>query len=159
MERDDKNLPSFLKEMKNESPFMVPEGYFEALSQSIMDEVASEKLVPGHTATAMRSIQSTWMKVLKYAAILVAFSGVTLFLWKNPQIESISTDWAEGVTNDEIQSYVLENLDQFEVVDFYDQDLDLDIDLLEGSFKEDELEEMLPEMLDDIDIETLENML
>ncbi len=151
--------PSILKKIGNKNPFEVPEGYFDTLADAILDQVDKEKdALPAEGE--IRRLNRPWRKPLSYAAAIALTLIVTFFLLQDRQLpEPPNTDWVSEVSLDEIESYVLENLYEFEEGDFLNEDLDLETDLLEGSFEEGELESLMPEILDDIDMETIENML
>lgn len=151
--------PSILTKIGNKDPFKVPEGYFEDLSGAIMDKVNTAQEAPRDEGK-IRPLNASWRKPLSYAAAIALILIVSLFLLQNRHSnDEIAEDWVQEISLEEIESYVLENLYEFEEDDFLSEDLHLETDILEGSFEEGELESLLPEMLDDIDMETIESML
>lgn len=161
MQNDDKYAGKespILKKIGNEDPFKVPEGYFENLSDSILGKVEGEISSQAPKGRIVR-FRSTWRKPLRYAAAIALMLAISVFLVQDRlSTDQGETDWASEISAEEIETYVLENLYEFEEGDFLSQDLNLEKDLLENAFDDEELEALLPEMLDDIDMETIENM-
>lgn len=151
--------PSILKKIERKDPFKVPEGYFEDLSVAILDRVDTEKEKP-IVGGRVRRLNVSWRKPMSYAAAIALTLMVALFLLQDRHATNMpDEDWVHEISLEEIESYVLDNLDEFDEDDFLSEDLHLETDLLEGSFEKGELESIMPEMLDDIDMEIIKNML
>ncbi len=149
-------LPDFLETYKHENPFVVPHNYFSELPDKVLDRIKEEK----HASLFQRlkDIYRRWAlsgilrPALAVASVLLIIS--VFLLWPN------STDQIamSQLTQDEVRDYVINNIDEFEEEFFYIEEAN-DLDLLSESLEGDGLEELLDDLLDDIDEETIQNIL
>ena len=109
------HLPTFLKEMKKENPFQVPHNYFKQLPDRIMEEIIKEDQSKSSGQQAWwQQVEEIFAKLWAPKPILALASLLMLlgvwFFWPSQS----QTDLFAEFSQDEIQQYVLENLDEFD---------------------------------------------
>ena len=151
-------LPDFLQEMRRDNPFKTPHNYFNALPEQIMQRIQEES-----TRTSQKWWQvlyTKWQSRLSpkpawALAIVVIVAGLVFYNIPNTD----STQMLAGdFTSVEIAQYVQNHIDDFEVSDFYAQDMD-DMEILGETIETDEIDPLLDDLMDDIDLETLQRIL
>jgi len=153
-----KDSDALRKELEKEAPllaglqdkpggFTVPEGYFLDLPENVMKRIAAGEAMP------VRKVSRLWYRLAAAASVLL-LAGIAFFLCRS--------DRQAVPTADEMQEYITSNIDDFE--------LDLLIQFAgnnggdagwsdEAGTEDPEIEEYMDELLDEIDLETLEELL
>jgi hypothetical protein len=150
-----KDTDSLRKELEQEAPFLsglkdkpdglsTPDGYFSQLRQDVLSRIEAGKT------------RSLWPP-LTIAASVVALIGAALFLFRPAPP---APEPAVALTAEEVHRYIADNIDEF------------DLELLlpyatasQGSWMEDAdfddpaMQQYMDELLDEIDLETLEELL
>jgi len=153
-----KDSDALRKELEKEAPFLaglkdkpeglsVPEGYFDQLQKDVLKRVA--KLEKPRSKTIR-----LWPRIAAAASVLLVL-GLAIFLFQpsNPAETTFT------LTDEEVHQYISQNIEDFEL------DLLMEYvavsDQSSGLFDdaELELEEYMDELLDEIDMETLEELL
>ena len=169
-----KRLSPLLSKMKedNGQPFRAPEGYFQGLPDEVLRRArAEEGLVRKSRPVAQNNgsgvgawLQWLWLPrraVGLAMALLLAVAGAYLF-W--PQPASYSSEEAlSGISSEEAQAYVSENIGEFELEALLDAavvsaDDVPEIELLPDVGEED-IDRYLDEVIDDISLDELEELL
>jgi len=153
--------PSFSK-MKKEEGFQVPENYFNNLPDQILEELDlnKEEVSVGEQSSWWTPIAESLMMLFQprmaiaFATLLLLVASV--FYFKN-QDSNEALQFAE-LTSIEAETYVLENIDEFEDELLYDLVLQTESLTIEDTENQ-ELNNYLEEIIDEIDDETLEELL
>ncbi len=130
---------------KKSSVYKTPEGYFEALDESIMQKIQSEHKSP--KIFRIKSVQY----LLAVAAVGILLLGT--FLWLNKQNDKVidSIQWAD---NQLIEQYIETNLDLFDeslLLEYSDNAMQ--VDWIDETVTDESLIDLL---LDEVSIEELE---
>jgi hypothetical protein len=155
---DQESLPSFLEELRKDNPFKTPHTYFRELPDEIMGRVGEVK----RSGTETGRLKDWWEKWIIGArlqpawviAIVIVISGV--FLLQIPQPDSIPV--GGDLTSGEIAEYVQLHIDDFEESDFYQADA-IEMDILGETFENGVIDPILEDIMDDLDLETLQRVL
>ena len=159
-----KDSDDLRKELEKEAPFLaglkekpdgftVPEGYFNQLQQAVLSKVAAER------NPAPRKVVWLWPRFAA-AASVVAATGLAIFLFlpDKPATDLDST----ALSAEEVHQYITQNIDDFEldlIIRFAAAD-ETTGGLFEGADLDDpQIQQYMEELLDDIDLETLEKLL
>ena len=159
-----KDTDALRKELEKEAPFLaqlkdkpdgmtVPDGYFDQLPQEVLKRVAAGNQRPS------RKIFQLWPRMAA-AASFVAAIGLSIFLFQ-PNHQAADQE-SLPISAAEVDQYVSRHIDDF--------DLDMLIQFAataenEGGLFNDatlddpELQQYMEELLDDIDLHTLEDLL
>lgn len=150
-----KDTDSLRKELEQEAPFLArlkdkpdglstPEGYFSQLRQDVLSRIEAEKT------------RSLWPR-LAIAASVVTLIGAAVFLFRPAPS---APEPAVALTAEELHQYIADNIDEF--------DLELLLPYAAGSqgswmedadFDDPAMQQYMNELLDEIDLETLEELL
>ncbi|MFK8102200.1 MAG: hypothetical protein AB8G15_06745 [Saprospiraceae bacterium] len=158
-------IAPFLAKIEKRESYQVPHDYFTRLSEQISTQVALE---PRQKIAAQVPPTSLWRSLTNLLAgkfqmrTIVAAASVLLcvgsfFYWSSGQQSSVET-----IAAAQYLSYVEENLDEFEeeILLELNQEEDLGIDLLtDTEIKEQTLDNYLEEFLDDLEDQSLEELL
>ena len=148
--------PLLAKMRKEEDGFSVPEDYFDYLSNSVLEQI---KLEPKSSITKKEKVRSPWFAFLIKPRFAISLTTVTLILgvvfWNNFQM-GINNQLTE-ISSQEIESYVASNLEEFETELFMNETLieELGEIQIEGEL----IDEYIETVIDEIDEETLEQLL
>ncbi len=152
-------LSPLLAKMRQEpAGFIVPENYFDYLSESIMEQVKlepkSDFVEPSNLSVsqpwyAFLFSRSLFAGLASFAVLLVAM----FFLLNQP---SNGNELAE-ISSEEAEYYIANHLDEFELTLFLDSDLLGEINEIE--FDENEINQFLEDNIDELDAATLEQLL
>lgn len=159
-----KDTDALRKELEQEAPLLahlkdepdglsVPDGYFARLREDVMRRIAEEKTTP------VRKLPRVWYR-LAAAASVILLASVAFFLFRPgkpaPQEEQAA------ITAEELHEYIFGNIDDFELdilIRFAGNDTGHS-GWFDGANPDDpELQKYMDELLDDIDLETLEELL
>ncbi len=156
-----KDTDSLRKELEQEAPLLArlkdksdglsaPDGYFSQLRQDVLSRIEAEKGLPAGKP------RSLWPR-LAIAASVVVLIGAAIFLFRPTPP---APEPAVALTAEEVHQYIADNIDEF------------DLELLlpyatasQGSWMEDAdfddpaMQQYMDELLDEIDLETLEELL
>ncbi|MBK7408543.1 MAG: hypothetical protein IPJ40_11090 [Saprospirales bacterium] len=159
-----KDTDALRKELEKEAPFLarlkekpggmtVPEGYFDQLQQEVLKRAATENQRPS------RRVFQLWPR-MAVAASFVAAIGLSIFLFQ-PDHPAANQE-SLAISAEEVDQYISQHIDDF----------DLDMLIQYASVSENEgglfndatlddpqLQQYMEELLDDIDLETLEELL
>lgn len=150
-------LSPFLSELNQEETGMnIPEHYFDFLTESVMEQVA---LIPKPSSSGLPAVKPAWYAFLfnKYilSGLAMTLLLLTTILFFRNQLNVEST-FAE-ISSEEAATYIAANLEDFETTLF------IEGDFTEGDFieeiEEEEVELYLEEIIEDLDAETLEELL
>jgi hypothetical protein len=156
-----KDTDSLRKELEQEAPFLAglkdkpdglstPEGYFGQLRQDVLSRIEAEKALPAGKTRPL------WPR-LAIAASVVALIGAVLFLFRPAPS---APEPAVALTAEEVHQYIADNIDEF--------DLELLLPYATASqgswmenadFDDPAMQQYMNELLDEIDLETLEELL
>lgn len=153
--------PSFSK-MKKEEAFRVPENYFNDLPNQILEELNLErKEVSVGTKTSWWASMMENISMLFQPRLAVGFATLLLLVASVFYFKIQGSDEAlplAELTTMEAESYLLENIDEFEDELLYDLASQTEPLLIEES-EDQELNHYLEEIIDEMDDETLEELL
>lgn len=159
-------ISPFLAGKQKESPYRVPTGYFEALEREVIDQVYPE------TAPAASLSPSFLTQLKDLASQLFApnhrwqLAGITAIIvmagifFLNHNTPVLSDNFMADVTDEELNTYIETNFDDFDV-DFLvnymaDQSIELDDSFLDLS--DQEMDGLLDDILDDMELDGIENL-
>ena len=162
--------PSFAKMEKKEG-FQVPEDYFSELPDKILTELnlsenttKTDATPPASTAWWTQLIDSIMILMqprlaLGFAVVLVLL--VSVFLLTQG---SENTSMSLVLSPEEAGQYIMENIDDFDEEMLFDALAEIEgemnlMDLKEMNFEEAELDGLMEEIIDDLDDNTLEELL
>ena len=148
--------PLLAKMQQSEDGFNVPDNYFDYLSASVLEQV---KLEPTPIQKKEIAPSKPWYSFFWNPQFATGFAGIALllaiaFFFRNP---SNDTTQVALISIDEMESYIADNLDEF--------DTDLIIDetweeeLGEIQLETEEMDDYLETILDEIDDASLEQLL
>ena len=152
--------PSFSK-MEKEEVFQVPENYFNDLPNQILEELNLTK-----EEVKVEEKSSWWTALMDQVMILLQpriaiglatflLLGASFFYLQNQNSENV-LPLAE-LTATEAESYILENIDEFEDELLYE--MALEIDRTPNDLESQELNNYLEEIIDEMDDDALEELL
>lgn len=151
-------LSPFLSEIRQkETGMKVPKHYFDFLTESVMEQVA---LIPKPTSSELPVAKSTWYTFLFNKRILAGLTAMLLLLttvlfFKNQPVSSESA-FAE-LSSEEAATYIAAHLEDFETTLFIEGAFIEEIEDME--IDEAEVDLYLEEIIEDLDTETLEELL
>lgn len=156
---NEEKLPDFLEEMRGENPFKTPHNYFRGLPDQIMQRIQEEKsqTQPDSWWNSLANIvQKALIPKPVWALAMVLIVGG--YFWMNNANQLHIQDLESDFTSGELAQYIQEHIDDFEVSDFYVHDFE-DVDILGESMQDAEIEPLLDDLMEDIDLETLQRIL
>lgn len=143
--------------------FSVPHNYFEQLSEDILEQVGTQPQVAQQGSPSWSERIDQWLAILfqpQFALATVAILLVAGFiLWNNsPTTEGIEpTEIAlvdDTLSDEEIQNYIVANIDDFDLEALASDELITFTDLNEEELYDDYIDELIEEM-DETDLEDL----
>ena len=140
-----KNIPDKLNEIPKESPFGVPEGYFENFRDRLQMRISTEAVKTKEVPVRKLRPRITW--AVSVAAVLILGLGVFKFLVPHQQPAELSKA--------EISAYLQQdayNLDESELYDDYNDVYDANENTSATSSRE-EYKDQIVEYLLDEDVE------
>lgn len=151
-----KDSEALKKELEQEAPFLArlkdqevvpsaPEGYFRQLQEEVMGKV-----------TARPAVRPLWLRFAAAASIVV-LAGVAIFLFR-PAPASQDT----ALTAEEMHQYISQNIDEFDLdllLPFAAASVNRGGWMEDAGFDDPAMQEYMNELLDEIDLETLEELL
>jgi len=150
-------LSPFLSELNQEATGMsTPEHYFDFLTESVMEQVA---LIPKPSSSELPAVKPAWYAFLFNKRILGGLATAlllltTVFFFRNQLV--VESNFAE-ISSEEAATYIAAHLEDFEITLFTEGDF---IEELEGmEIDEEEVDLYLKEIIEDLDAETLEELL
>ncbi len=153
-----KKLAPLLAELRKEDTGMkIPEHYFDYLTESVMEQVA---LIPKPSvSTPPINKQPTWYAFLFNKRILSGLAMILLLLtgalfFRNQPVSELKL---VEISSEEAATYIAAHLEDFETSLFIDGDFIEEIEEIEIEAAEIDL--YLDEMIEELDIETLEQLL
>ena len=148
------SLSPFLAKMKEqEDGFEVPKNYFQSLPNQVFEKLGTE---PSPLKIEQKSASGFWVNPLrflfqpKYAFALasVALLLIASVFWINNTPEE---GLLANLSDEEIESYIFNNIDEFDSELWMENDLGFDdLDL-----SNEEEEEYLDDLIEDMDVEDL----
>jgi len=148
--------PLLAKKRGEPDGFKVPDNYFDYLSESIMEQV---KLEPKLDSVERSTVADPWYAFLfnrQFFAGLATLSLLlvtALFLFNQP---TNGTELAD-ISSEEAESYIANNLEEFDLTLFLEADLLSEIS--EEEFEENEIDQFLEDNIDELDAATLQQLL
>lgn len=149
-------LPDLLQRTNKHNPFQIPHNYFREFPDQLMEQIFEESL--------KKNRESWWQSIFKrlhlalnpkpIMALGMMVLVAALFWLSRPGTSSLQDEFTSG----EIAQYIQEHIDEFEVSDFYVQDLE-GIDILAEEFDGDDVEPILDDLMEEMDLETLQRIL
>lgn len=164
-----KSLAPSLAKLKKEEVLDVPENYFNQLPDQILSQIDFSK---NNTFTEAIEVEKSenWLNALigklelffqpkirvGFGMVMLLLVSVYFFVEKN----QIPEDNIAGLTEEEVEAYVLENIDDFEEEMLFEFAAETsDNGLQEIEIGEEELENYLEEIVDELDESELEELL
>lgn len=144
-------LPEMLKGSQRRHGFRTPPGYFENLADQIMDQVESQT---SESNTRIISLRSLW----KFG--VAASIAIAIVIWwpRGQQAQEILL--AEDFTGKELADYVVQHLDEFDLQDLYLLAPEMDDPVIADlEVEEEELHDLLDDLLDDVELQTIHDIL
>lgn len=159
------------------SAFKLPENYFENLPDRVFEKLtdAEKAVISTQKQSKTIEIRSKWavLRPQKWAVAAAAAVGLVAvsLLFFGDKIGLAATCetslcLAQNLTDEDVQAYILENLNEFEAAQLADDESLADVEPIVPTKKHeqidldaDEIESELNEMLDDLSEEDLENVL
>lgn len=151
-----------LRKQQPEDGFTVHPSYFRELEQSVLNEVHQQ---PANKRRFYWSGVFSWLLTgPRPVMALATLAAVLAALWylSAPAPESNLFAGFSGVDAGELRAYVHENLDDFSpglIFEVAEQDVAFEIDLSLDDLSQEEVDILLDEYLEELDQETLEDIL
>ena len=152
----DDRLPDLLQGTKKHNPFQIPHNYFREFPDQLMEKIIEESEKKNRESW-WQSIFTRWHLALSPKPIMalgVMAVVAALFWLSRPGTSSLQDEFTSG----EIAQYIQEHIDDFEVSDFYVQDLE-GIDILAEEIEGDDVKPILDDLMEEMDLETLQRIL
>lgn len=114
------NLSPLLREMRQKGDgFRVPEGYFEAVEESVFGRIEAagirrQPVLEGKKGGLFGRIFRSKIIWAAAAALVLVLATTWLFKMKNGQSDTSPLVASQELTEEEIEAYVLENIHEFE---------------------------------------------
>lgn len=150
-------LSPLLSELKQkETGMKVPEHYFDFLTESVLEQVA---LIPKPASSAVPATKPVWYAFLYNQPILSGLAITLLLLttilfFRNQPIDEPTF---AKISSEEAATYIAAHLEDFETTLFTEGDF---IEKIEPEeIEEEEVDLYLEEIIEDLDTETLEELL
>ncbi len=155
---EDETLPDVLRRMKGSNPFKIPHNYFQELPDQIMSRIHQENTPVDDTARWIALIErwKTWLNPRPVWALVTIVLVAGIFLFRNPQ--PVLMPFGDAITSLEIAEYVRHHIDDFEESDFYINNPE-SLDILGEDFQSGDVDPILKDLMDQVDIETLQRIL
>lgn len=157
-------LLSKLRQEKREAGFTVPKHYFHNLQVEVLQQIRKE--TPDSDSLAPKPTKNSWAWLLKpkfgLAAAALLTLLVTWFVFQQPQDTAPMAD-LQSLTDEEVQQYIQANLDEFDEALL--AQYALETTKSDWSFLSDEtldpetVDELYEELIDELDLSTLEELL
>ncbi len=158
-------IAPFLAKIEKQESYPIPKDYFAQLAEQISTQVALEprqkiatQVAPTSFWTSLTSLLSNKFRMNSLvAAASVLLCVGSFFYWSSTQQAATET-----IAAAQYLTYVEEHLDEFEeeILLELNQEEDLDIDLLtDTEIKDQNLDNYLEDVLDDLDDQSLEELL
>lgn len=147
----EEEAPFLLRQKEKTDGFSVPEAYFQQLQETVLERIAAGELAP-----ARRSIFPLRYRLAAASVVLLAAAALFLFRPAPPPAEFIA------LSAEEVHQYVSQNIDDFDLdllLKFAENDLGHSAWFEDASLEDPEMKEYMDELLDEIDLETLEELL
>ena len=149
-----------LGDLKGKEYFSVPHNYFKQLPDRVFEQIRTEQAQPGllerlgYTLAAWFAPVKQPQYALAYAAVLVLIVAA-VFLNQSPKTQDLFAE----ISSEEAFEYVLANIDDYDALDIYALRAPSD-DPIGGlnDIPTEELGEALDGLLDELDIESLEEL-
>ena len=159
-------LSPLLAERKKKNPYRVPTDYFVKLEEDVMTQIQPLREVDSeqkqsiftpfiHLAEQLFAPKYRW----QLAGLVTMILGVTLF-WFNQNNLSPSTDIMANITVEEVNDYIVDNMDEFDedlLVD-YMSETDIGMDELQLDLSDKEMDELLDDILDEMEFDELDEL-
>lgn len=159
---EDETLPDVLRGMKGSNPFKIPHNYFRELPDQIMSRISREDIQVDDSPRWINLIErwKIWLHPGPVWALVAIVLAAGIFLFRNPQPVMMPVDAiiSDAITSVEIAEYVRHHIDDFEESDFYINDPE-SLDILGDTFQSGDIDPILKDLMDQIDIETLQRIL
>ncbi len=152
-------LPDEVENRKGENPFIVPHNYFKNLPDEILGRIHSEEEeVPKSVSWIQQWIEAISTRIFPrpVMALAIVLLVAIMVWWPRQKDEQILA--LQHLEQEEIAAYIEANIDEFNEMDFYTDEA-ANADPMEESLQEDNLAPLVDDLLEDVDIETLENIL
>ena len=156
----EEKLPKFLQEMKEENPFQVPPEYFKHLSAQTWERMQNtqdrrgRQWIPASFRSAVRTAGALLRPTVALGALALL---IGLVIWWPNSGKIVGNEVM--LTEQEILTYLAQNIDDFDVNELYDTDAvtmeDIHADFLGDPSDELELEPVLEELIEDLDLEDI----
>lgn len=157
-----KEIAPFLAELKKETSFDIPVDYFKELPDEILRQVQEDSSKPTIVSPSLfeQFIQQLqWLmsppRLAGLATIVLLVGGITFMMNQNTDL--VATEIV--ISEDEINSYIVANIEDFEEELFLEFTEEEDLSNLFQDIENDDLDQYLESELDDLDIEILEDYL
>ena len=151
-------LPEFLEEMRKDNPFVTPHNYFKELPDQVMVRIQSEK--SRSKASNLHQVLSVFDRIFipKPAWTLAAVIIVASFFYMNRPRPAAITLIDQEFTSADLAQYVQTHIDDFDESDFYYQGFE-GTDLLAETLDPEDIDPIFNDLIDDIDLESLQRIL
>lgn len=151
-------LPDFLKEMRNDNPFVTPHNYFKELPDQIMSRIQSEN--SRRQVPKGQQLLSFFGRIFipKPAWALATVIVVAGLFYINLPRPAVTMSFEEEFSPNDIAQYVQNHIEEFDESDFYHLDFEAS-DVLIETLDPEEIDPIFDNLIDDIDLETLQRIL
>jgi hypothetical protein len=150
--------PLLLRLKQQDGQDTVPEGYFEELPENILKLVNNRPEASSHSIARVRPL---WVRFAA-AASVVLILGAAFFFLQNDAVRSTS-EVAIDLSSQEVESYIQANLEEFELdllVEYAAKTAPSSFNnLFEEEFENGDLDQYMDELIDAVDLETIEELL
>jgi len=151
-----------LRKQQREDGFTVHPSYFRELEQSVLNRI--DKPVAKKRSIDWSGISSWLISGPRPALVLTTLALIVASVWyfSVPASDANLFAGSTEVDAEELRAYVTENLDEFSpgfILEVAEQDVAFDMDISLDDLSEEEVDVLLEEYLDELDQETLEDIL
>lgn len=158
MKEEKEKLPPGLEGLRGKDPgFRLPDGYFDKMQQEVIDRLAAEGWKQDQAKVRQLPLRRYWAVA---ASLALALSAGLYLLLRQPATES--PVFAVQASTEEVQAYLVNHIDDIDLdmlLEFADEAGIGDDNLLPKTLGEDEFDKYMDELLDEVDVESLEKLL
>jgi hypothetical protein len=157
-DQNHERLPDFLREMRRDNPFVTPHNYFKELPDQIMARIQSDKSRKQIPKWQQLLPIIDWIFRPKPAWAMATVIVVAGLLYVNLPNPVADVSFNQEFSTTDIAQYVQTHIDDFEESDFYRQGFEAS-DILGESLSTEDIDPIFNDLIDDLDLETLQRIL
>lgn len=156
-------LSPLLAARKKENPYRVPKDYFVQLEEEVISQIQPSGVAD---SVGTKNIFDPLVEFVRQvfaarhgwqlAGLTAMLLGVAVFIFNQNNLAS-STDIMASVDEEEVNNYIINHIDEFDV-DFltdYMLEEEIDVDEVQLDLNDEEMDELLDEILDEMEFDEM----